>query len=280
MRRSAFTLIELLVVIAIIAILAAILFPVFAQAREKARSISCLSNLKQLGTSLQMYVQDYDELFPYAGWRSDGSPHVGTLPDGRTYHGYVLWELQLYPYSKNKQIFACPSDSNPQGDLITGWNDMAVNPVGDDNWWGKCWPMSYGINEDINWPPFDRAQAPVPLASVNYPAQTYFLADIMTDYPVGFGSETYDGKDPAEGGVLKKGPYVGDTFNRVRLSRGTACPGVVDAGGNPYLQQGYDPHPCARHQNGNNFTYADGHAKWENNTAMREEETDPLRSQP
>ena len=63
-RRNAFTLIELLVVIAIIAILAAILFPVFAQAREKARAISCLSNMNQLGLSMQMYVQDYDETFP------------------------------------------------------------------------------------------------------------------------------------------------------------------------------------------------------------------------
>jgi prepilin-type N-terminal cleavage/methylation domain-containing protein len=63
-RRSAFTLIELLVVIAIIAILAAILFPVFAQAREKARQAACLSNLKQIGTGVMMYVQDYDETFP------------------------------------------------------------------------------------------------------------------------------------------------------------------------------------------------------------------------
>jgi prepilin-type N-terminal cleavage/methylation domain-containing protein/prepilin-type processing-associated H-X9-DG protein len=103
-QKRAFTLIELLVVIAIIAILAAILFPVFAQAREKARAISCLSNVKQIGTGVMMYVQDYDETFPIA-W---GNP-VGT------------WERQVEPYIKNlganvdsrdsKGLGRCPSDS-------------------------------------------------------------------------------------------------------------------------------------------------------------------------
>src|SRR5436309_13336304 len=92
MRRNAFTLIELLVVIAIIAILAAILFPVFAQAREKARAISCLSNLKQLGTSCMMYVQDYDETFPMAVWDN----------------WWNAWPTTVQPYVKSLQIFRCP----------------------------------------------------------------------------------------------------------------------------------------------------------------------------
>src|SRR5271165_6941681 len=89
-QTGGFTLIELLVVIAIIAILAAILFPVFAQAREKARAISCLSNVKQIGTAFYMYVQDYDETTPSLGGNSgDYTNH-------------------LYPYVKNNALFSCP----------------------------------------------------------------------------------------------------------------------------------------------------------------------------
>jgi len=94
MRTKGFTLIELLVVIAIIAILAAILFPVFARAREKARQNSCLSNVKQLTLALLMYVNDYDERFPgsASGWL----------------HG-PTWKGKIYPYVKNAGIYKCPS---------------------------------------------------------------------------------------------------------------------------------------------------------------------------
>jgi prepilin-type N-terminal cleavage/methylation domain-containing protein/prepilin-type processing-associated H-X9-DG protein len=118
--RKGFTLIELLVVIAIIAILAAILFPVFAQARAMARKISCLSNMRQLGTAEMMYVQDYDEKFPFNDWfdlqhcnpiNYPGSTCASPFTGGRrTYADSIM------PYVKNMQIFRCPSHPNdPMG---------------------------------------------------------------------------------------------------------------------------------------------------------------------
>ena len=99
-RHAGFTLIELLVVIAIIAILAAILFPVFAQAREKARSVSCLSNNKQIGTAIYMYVQDYDETFPMNFYMGQNGPAPCVS---------VVW-VNLVPYIKNVQCYVCPSN--------------------------------------------------------------------------------------------------------------------------------------------------------------------------
>src|SRR5262249_53889950 len=95
-HRRAFTLIELLVVIAIIAILAAILFPVFAQAREKARAISCISNGRQVGTALAMYTQDYDECLPL-------NSHSGAT---------ASWVEAAQPYIKNRLLYRCPSDGS------------------------------------------------------------------------------------------------------------------------------------------------------------------------
>src|SRR5580698_2205488 len=108
-KRNGVTLIELLVVIAIIAILAAILFPVFAQAREKARGISCLSNTKQLSTGILMYVQDYDEYYPI-GFISDNPAGWG---------GPFSWVETIQPYIKNLSAFVCPDD---QGGPFQGVN--------------------------------------------------------------------------------------------------------------------------------------------------------------
>ncbi len=114
--QRGFTLIELLVVIAIIAILAAILFPVFAQAREKARQTSCLSNMKQMGTSWMMYAQDYDETTPVI----HGSNWLPGVPRVAEY-------LLLYPYQKNIGIWRCPSTSATENDC---WRDGAATALG------------------------------------------------------------------------------------------------------------------------------------------------------
>src|SRR5579862_9622044 len=102
--RRGFTLIELLVVIAIIAILAAILFPVFAQAREKARQSSCASNEKQLGLAVIQYVQDFDETLPLADFQNYWGDCSSNANDS------VSWRTVIYPYVKSTGVYLCPSD--------------------------------------------------------------------------------------------------------------------------------------------------------------------------
>ena len=111
MTKRGFTLIELLVVIAIIAILAAILFPVFAKAREKARQSSCLSNVKQLGLAWLSYAQDYDETTVRQNFGAGLMPPYPDLNGTSVANGYMLWPQCLHPYIKNIQIYNCPSNS-------------------------------------------------------------------------------------------------------------------------------------------------------------------------
>ncbi|RYX83362.1 DUF1559 domain-containing protein [bacterium] len=113
-KRSGFTLIELLVVIAIIAILAAILFPAFARARENARRTSCASNLKQIGLGVLQYQQDYDERYPIRAY----GPSPGN---------YVVWGQVIQPYIKSTQLFQCPS--NTKGQVITDGETAALPQV-------------------------------------------------------------------------------------------------------------------------------------------------------
>ena len=125
--RAAFTLVELLVVIAIIAILAAMLFPAFARARENARRASCQSNLKQIGLGFMQYTQDYDERLPGAVAGAAGSNAEGGwiyyTSFGETGNTYVATKGSVYPYIKSAQIFVCPSDSIGQ----TTGDSYAVN---------------------------------------------------------------------------------------------------------------------------------------------------------
>ena len=111
MKKRAFTLIELLVVIAIIAILAAILFPVFARARENARRASCQSNLKQIGLGIAQYTQDYDERMPEP-WDA-GTPRTVTTD-------YRMWIETTEPYIKSRQVFYCPSRSDTNVPPVSG----------------------------------------------------------------------------------------------------------------------------------------------------------------
>jgi prepilin-type N-terminal cleavage/methylation domain-containing protein/prepilin-type processing-associated H-X9-DG protein len=108
-KPRGFTLIELLVVIAIIAILAAILFPVFAQAREKARQSTCLSNLKQIGLAFRQYTQDYDEIMPWNNFSTNADTACATELARTHWRGYIA--NSLFPYTKNTGIWLCPSDS-------------------------------------------------------------------------------------------------------------------------------------------------------------------------
>ncbi|HSV75373.1 MAG TPA: prepilin-type N-terminal cleavage/methylation domain-containing protein [Chthonomonadales bacterium] len=150
-RRHAFTLIELLVVIAIIAILAAILFPVFARAREQARAVSCLSNLKQIGTGMIMYTQDYDEMLcpPFVG---------ATGPMAMT------WDRLVQPYLRNRQVIGCPSDMwSPSVDMRDG---QIVSGT---------FQRSYTVPSQLGWEWWPNRVFPVPLAAIMFPSTTIQL---------------------------------------------------------------------------------------------------------
>jgi prepilin-type N-terminal cleavage/methylation domain-containing protein/prepilin-type processing-associated H-X9-DG protein len=149
-RKTGFTLIELLVVIAIIAILAAILFPVFARARENARRTSCMSNLKQIGLGFMQYTQDYDEKYP----RSFAT--YAQVPDNGNWGGsspnyYWFWHNMIYPYVKSNQLFVCPN-----GDT------SATTP----------YYANYGVNGFLI-----KSNASVSLAEIEAPATAYMVMD-------------------------------------------------------------------------------------------------------
>ena len=151
MHRRGFTLIELLVVIAIIAILAAILFPVFAKAREKARQTACLSNMKQIATASMMYSQDYDETYTLT---------VIDYP-GHYSAAYTFWQEMLQPYMKNWQMLVCPSRTRP---LRTSRLTGELVP--------HVWGDAYSINQNFGY-----RRNPIGLATVQEPAQVIYATE-------------------------------------------------------------------------------------------------------
>src|SRR5258708_27737999 len=177
-KRFGFTLIELLVVIAIIAILAAILFPVFAQAREKARAISCLSNCKQSGTAYYMYVQDYDEV----------SPKMGSGVD---------WWALIYPYTKNLGLYYCPDRSDPGTDSRLGLTLDHLSGYG-YNWGPIGWRGGGLLGPQQLDPRTGGSYIPgKSLAEITFPAQTFAFGDTY-DTPrqtngIGFSLCTWPG---------------------------------------------------------------------------------------
>lgn len=240
-----FTLIELLVVIAIIAILAAILFPVFAKAREKARQISCLSNMKQLGLGFAQYTQDNDE-------KSPNGINV-YAPGGNG------WAGEVYPYVKSVQVYKCPDD--PTGNQVF---------------------VSYAYNSNNTIPSYDATKGvdSYSIAQYNAPAKTVLLAEVQgnayssTDnswspagIPPGNGETTYgngsNGASPAGFGVNGWGSA---TTNLGGAGGYTSPPTLKWATG--YLRntqaadQGTYAQPTGRHTDGSNFLMADNHAKW------------------
>jgi len=244
MRRRGFTLIELLVVIAIIAILAAILFPVFAQARDKARGASCLSNTKQIGTAVQMYIQDYDETFPFSdnfGVVIPGSPVQG---------GYQYWGDAIYPYTKSGQASALAGYTGGPRNYGPVQRCPSVN-----DWW-----TGYAYNINLGYYPTGQLgqtstaaiYTGVKLASVLRPAD---LIVIMDNQPQYSWLRNNLGRTDVNSQIIAYRWFptsdVKTCMTNYNWPDSAALAGIPGQG-----------IPSARHSGGVNTVYADGHSKW------------------
>jgi prepilin-type N-terminal cleavage/methylation domain-containing protein/prepilin-type processing-associated H-X9-DG protein len=220
---SGFTLIELLVVIAIIAILAAILFPVFAQAREKARQSSCLSNLKQISLGVVQYLQDYDEaFFPTV---TERQAPTGT-PDTAQARYIFSYRNRIDPYVKSQAVYKCLSAPD--------WADLAA---------GNWYPTDYGMQlNEANIEP-----------NANNHADDYRGAGAIDLRDFGFNEDT-----PLS--------TITTPANFILVADAGRSDGTASRGGLYPQPWAFDyagqARPVARHQEGTNFGFADGHVKW------------------
>jgi prepilin-type N-terminal cleavage/methylation domain-containing protein/prepilin-type processing-associated H-X9-DG protein len=247
MRRHGFTLIELLVVIAIIAILAAILFPVFAQAREKARQTSCLSNCKQIGLGITMYINDYDETFPRMDdcidtpipWKPDAVGCTG--PYGRRIN-HFKWQYWVWLYIKNIDIFFCPSRSIETPEGREAWEQHAEIR---DRGYALALHITGATNTYRRTPPdFRNSFLGGTMAGVQRPAETMLIME-------------------SERQALPTFLYRSDPQSPFRIAYPMAHREVLEG----TLTPGRDRRVNRRwapHMEGFNLVYVDGHAKWMN----------------
>ncbi len=230
-----FTLIELLVVIAIIAILAAILFPVFAKAREKARQTACLSNEKQLGLGFFQYTQDYDEGLPQGG----AYTHFGF------YSNYGLgWASQIYSYVKSRAVYTCPDDTA-----------IAVAPKS---------VVSYGYNKNLTPSPFANGSTAVSIVQLHQSARTVLLYEVSGNTngdPTSINTTFANSDLSQDGNGFELDETIGAALQSGKFATGAMLGHT--AATNPY----YDA-PLGRHTDGANYLLCDGHAKWLRPTAV------------
>ncbi len=243
-RRTGFTLIELLVVIAIIAILAAILFPVFAQAREKARQISCVSNARQMGLAVAMYIQDYEALPIFSSYGI-------VIPKTR-------WPDKIYPYVRNEDIFACPSLAASPG-MSAAMRPWAHNP---NHFYG-----GYGYN--YQYLGNSRFPFTVSEAAVTAPSETFVIADTAgvrrDDNTSVAGAYAIDPPLPSARGSRPSGDTQGyGEASKGQCGSGAPGPGVWRC----------RSVPAERHIGLVGVTFCDGHSKAMKLSAMDDYDRD------
>ena len=233
-RRKGFTLIELLVVIAIIAILAAILFPVFQKVRENARRTSCASNQKQIGIALIQYVQDSDETFPLAAFVMPGTtPYpLSPLGSGIVDAQRFGWVEAVYPFVKSKQVFSCPDVAN--GALWSG-GSYSTWSIG-INYGLNGWIANYQYNRNNSGDGTHVGNGSSTLAQFDFPSATIMLSEIGDG-----SSDSYVSEYFAQG-------YGGDYNNDwITSNQSTAS---------------NSPNSVNKHSDGSNYAFVDGHVKF------------------